>query len=74
MMASVRAAMAMLRPREATIVRLYFGFDSGEPMTLESIGEKLGITRERVRQIKERGLSRIRRSAAASALASFAGH
>jgi RNA polymerase primary sigma factor len=43
-------------------------------MTLESIGQRLGITRERVRQIKERGLSRIRRSQAASALESFVGH
>lgn len=73
MMDTVHSAMAALRPREATIVRLYFGFDGEEPMTLEAIGELLGITRERVRQIKERGLARIRRSPAASALATFAG-
>jgi RNA polymerase primary sigma factor len=72
MTATVRAAMEVLRPREATVLRLYFGFEGAEPMTLEDIGTMLGITRERVRQIKERGLSRIRRSHAASALASFA--
>jgi RNA polymerase primary sigma factor len=73
MMDAVHAAMSLLRPREAQVLRLYFGFDGADPMTLESIGQRLGITRERVRQIKERGLSRIRRSHAASALASFAG-
>jgi RNA polymerase primary sigma factor len=68
----VHEAMATLRPREALVLRLYFGFDSSDPMTLESIGQQLGITRERVRQIKERGLSRIRRSKMAAALESFA--
>jgi len=72
MMAAVHDAMGILRPREATIVKLYFGFDGAEPVTLEDIGQRLGITRERVRQIKERGLARIRRSNVASALASFA--
>jgi len=73
MMTAVHDAMATLRPREAQVLRLYFGFDGSDPMTLESIGEVMGITRERVRQIKERGLSRIRRSAMAPALQSFAG-
>jgi RNA polymerase primary sigma factor len=72
MTTAVHSAMEALRPREALVLRLYFGFDGSEPETLESIGEKLGITRERVRQIKERGLSRIRRSKMAPALQSFA--
>jgi RNA polymerase primary sigma factor len=72
MMAAVHDAMDILRPREAKILKLYFGFDARDPMTLEGIGQMLGITRERVRQIKERALSRIRRSKAAPALASFA--
>jgi RNA polymerase primary sigma factor len=46
------------------VLRLYFGFDGNEPMTLEEIGTVLGVTRERVRQIKERGLSRLRKSKA----------
>ncbi|AHG92596.1 RNA polymerase sigma factor, sigma-70 family (plasmid) [Gemmatirosa kalamazoonensis] len=64
----VETALASLRPREARILRLYYGFD-GEPLTLEEIAARLGVTRERVRQIKERALSRLRRSAAAASLA-----
>ena len=56
---AVAALLASLRPREARIVRLYFGFD-GDSLTLEQIGALLGITRERVRQIKVRALSRLR--------------
>ena len=70
---SVEAALGQLRAREATVVRLYFGFDGGDPMTLETIGERLHVTRERVRQIKDRALSRLRRSNAAPALATLRG-
>jgi RNA polymerase primary sigma factor len=70
---SVEAALGELRGREAMVVRLYFGFDGGDPMTLESIGRKLGVTRERVRQIKDRALSRLRKSNVAPALASLRG-
>lgn len=70
---SVEAALGQLRPREATVVRLYFGFDGGDPMTLESIGQRLGITRERVRQIRDRALSRLRKSAVAPVLATLRG-
>ncbi len=68
---SVEAALGQLREREATVVRLYFGFDGGDPMTLESIGQRLHVTRERARQIKDRALSRLRRSDAAPALATL---
>jgi RNA polymerase primary sigma factor len=68
---SVDAALGQLKGREATVVRLYFGFEGGEPMTLEAIGDKLGVTRERVRQIKERALSRLRKSKIAPALATL---
>jgi RNA polymerase primary sigma factor len=68
---SVDAALEQLRGREATVVRLYFGFEGGEPMTLEAIGDQLGVTRERVRQIKERALSRLRKSKIAPALATL---
>jgi RNA polymerase primary sigma factor len=57
----VRDALTRLKGREATVIKLYFGFDGNEPLTLEKIGEQLGVTRERVRQIKERGLFRLRR-------------
>ncbi len=68
---SVNRALAGLRPRDAGVLRLYFGFDGQEAMTLEAIAVRLGITRERVRQIKDRALSRLRR-ADHGVLASFA--
>ena len=68
---SIEEVLASLREREAKILRLYFGLDSPEPMTLEEIGAQLGITRERVRQIKEKALSRLRHVSRAKALESF---
>src|SRR5450830_792278 len=53
---SIQEALRGLKEREAKILRLYFGLDESEPMTLEEIGEVLNITRERVRQIKEKAL------------------
>ena len=55
---SVEDALSTLKEREAKILRLYFGLDDQEPMTLEEIGEILNITRERVRQIKQKALLR----------------
>jgi len=49
-----------LSPREAEILRLYFGLDDEERMTLEEIGRRFNLTRERVRQIKEKALNRLR--------------
>ena len=66
-------ALAGLKEREAKILRLYFGIDGSEPMTLEQIGAVLNITRERVRQIKEKALSRLRHVSRARALESYLG-
>jgi RNA polymerase primary sigma factor len=52
--------LGSLEEREQRIIRLYFGLDGMEALTLEQIGEMIGVTRERVRQIKERALSRLR--------------
>ncbi len=49
-----------LKPREAEIIRLYFGLEGDRPLTLEEIGEHFKLTRERVRQIKEKALRRMR--------------
>jgi RNA polymerase primary sigma factor len=57
---TVEGVLVSLDPREAKVLRLYFGLDDQEPMTLEEIGDLLEITRERVRQIKERALDRLR--------------
>jgi RNA polymerase primary sigma factor len=59
---AVQDALTHLRAREGMVLRMYFGFDDNEPKTLEEIAVLLGVTRERVRQIKERGLSRLRKS------------
>ncbi len=70
---AVEESLASLKEREAKILRLYFGLDGEEAMTLEQIGALLGITRERVRQIKEKALSRLRHVSRARALESFLG-
>ena len=70
---SIQLALAGLKEREAKILRLYFGLDESEPMTLEEIGAVLNITRERVRQIKEKALSRLRHVSRARALESYLG-
>ncbi len=68
---SIEEVLHTLKEREAKILRLYFGLDEPEPLTLEEIGTRLGITRERVRQIKEKALSRLRHVSRAKALESF---
>ncbi|HEY3286030.1 MAG TPA: RNA polymerase sigma factor RpoD/SigA [Gemmatimonadaceae bacterium] len=70
---SIHEALRGLKEREAKILKLYFGLDGAEPMTLEEIGEVLNITRERVRQIKEKALSRLRHISRAKALESYLG-
>ena len=57
----VRRSLAVLDEREYQIVRTYFGLDAAEPMTLDRIGAMLGLTRERVRQLRDRALDKIRR-------------
>ncbi|NOZ60228.1 MAG: RNA polymerase sigma factor RpoD/SigA [Calditrichaeota bacterium] len=52
--------LATLKPREAEIIKLYFGLEGDRPLTLEEIGEHFKLTRERVRQIKEKALRRLR--------------
>lgn len=68
---SIEEVLSTLKEREAKILRLYFGLDSQEAMTLEEIGGLLGITRERVRQIKEKALARLRHVSRARSLESF---
>ena len=68
---AVEESLASLKERESKILRLYFGLDGGDPMTLEDIGVLLGVTRERVRQIKEKAISRLRHQAQARELGPF---
>ena len=48
--------------REKYVVLRYFGLDGDQPLTLDQIGKQLGVTRERIRQIKERALRQLRQS------------
>ncbi|MDE0730810.1 MAG: sigma-70 family RNA polymerase sigma factor, partial [Longimicrobiales bacterium] len=68
---TIEVALASLKEREAKILRLYFGLDDQKPMTLEEIGSILGVTRERVRQIKEKALVRLRHASRARFLETF---
>ena len=68
---TIEVALASLKEREAKILTLYFGLDDQEPMTLEEIGSVLGVTRERVRQIKEKALVRLRHASRAKFLETF---
>ena len=68
---SIDEALNTLNEREAKVLRLYFGLGDTEPLTLEQIGERFGITRERVRQIKERALARLRHQSRARFLETF---
>ncbi len=52
--------LATLPPREARILRLRFGLENGKQYTLEEVGEKFGLTRERIRQIEGKALRRLR--------------
>jgi RNA polymerase primary sigma factor len=58
--ATINEALSSLKTREAKVLRLYYGLDDQNPMTLQQIGAQLGVTRERVRQIKEKALVRLR--------------
>ncbi|MFH1524651.1 MAG: sigma-70 family RNA polymerase sigma factor [Chloroflexota bacterium] len=56
----VDEVLGTLSPREARVLRLRFGLDTGIPFTLEEVGEKFGLTRERIRQIEGKALRRLR--------------
>jgi RNA polymerase primary sigma factor len=68
----IDSALRTLPPRDAKVLRLYFGLDGGREHTLEEIGGMLGVTRERVRQLRDRALKRLKEGEVGKALASFA--
>jgi RNA polymerase primary sigma factor len=69
----VRRALATLSEREAEVIRLYYGLDREHSLTLEEIGEKFNLTRERVRQIKEKAIRRLRHASRSKTLRSYLG-
>jgi RNA polymerase primary sigma factor len=69
----VDRALSTLTKREAEVVKLYFGLDQEHPLTLEEIGEQFNLTRERVRQIKEKAIKRLRHASRSRALRTYLG-
>lgn len=69
----IERALATLTIREAAIIRLYFGLNGKHPHTLEEIGEELELTRERVRQIKEKAIKRLKQTTRSKVLKSYLG-
>jgi RNA polymerase primary sigma factor len=69
----VQRALSTLTPREADVITFYFGLNGEHPMTLEEIGEKFNLTRERVRQIKEKAIRRLRHTTRSKALKPYLG-
>ncbi len=56
----IEQVLDTLPPREARILRLRFGLENGRTYTLEEVGQKFGLTRERIRQIESKALRRLR--------------
>lgn len=69
----IQRALSTLTPREADVVTLYFGLNGENALTLEEIGEKFNLTRERVRQIKEKAIRRLRHTSRSKALKPYLG-
>jgi RNA polymerase primary sigma factor len=69
----ISRALATLTPREADVVQLYFGLGDEHPMTLEEIGEQFDLTRERVRQIKEKAIRRLKHTSRSKILKTYLG-
>jgi RNA polymerase primary sigma factor len=59
--------------READVLRLYFGLAGEQPMTLEEIGDRFDLTRERVRQIKEKAIRRLKHTSRSKILKTYLG-
>jgi RNA polymerase primary sigma factor len=66
-------ALETLTPREADVIRLYFGLGQQQPLTLEEIGETFELTRERVRQIKEKATRRLKHTSRSKILKTYLG-
>src|ERR1043166_7277361 len=65
---AIARALEVLSPRDRRVLTLYFGLEGGRPMTLQEIARELGVTRERVRQLRDRALKRLREKDTADVL------
>ncbi len=69
----IERALSTLTQREADVLRFYFGLDGSAPLSLEEIGQKFDLTRERVRQIKEKGVRRLKHTSRSKILKTYLG-
>ncbi|MAX80225.1 MAG: RNA polymerase subunit sigma [Crocinitomicaceae bacterium] len=69
----IERSLATLTAREADVIRLYFGLQGSQPLTLEEIGEQFDLTRERVRQIKEKAIRRLKHTSRSKLLKAYLG-
>ena len=69
----IERSLSTLTPREGDVIRLYFGLNGQHPLTLEEIGEKFDMTRERVRQIKEKAIRRLKHATRSKILKTYLG-
>ncbi|WP_276372817.1 RNA polymerase sigma factor RpoD/SigA [Chryseolinea sp. H1M3-3] len=69
----VQRSLSTLTQKESDVLSLYFGLNGAHPLTLEEIGERYHLTRERVRQIKEKGIRRLRTTSRSKSLKSYLG-
>ncbi|MCX7743503.1 MAG: sigma-70 family RNA polymerase sigma factor [Flavobacteriales bacterium] len=69
----IERSLSTLTPREADVLRLFFGLNGETALTLEEIGEKFELTRERVRQIKEKAIRRLKQGSRCKLLKSYLG-
>jgi RNA polymerase primary sigma factor len=71
--AEIERSLDALQGREADVIRLYFGLNGNQPHTLEEIGQKIDLTRERVRQIKEKAIRRLKHAGRSAVLRVYLG-
>jgi RNA polymerase primary sigma factor len=71
--AEIAKAFETLSKKESEIIKMYYGIDKDRPATLEEIGKEFKLTRERVRQIKEKALIRLRHQSRARSLKQYLG-
>jgi RNA polymerase primary sigma factor len=69
----INRILSTLSDREAEVIKLYFGLNKEHSLTLEEIGEKFNLTRERVRQIKEKAIRRLRHASRSKNLRAYLG-
>jgi len=69
----IERALSTLTEREAEVIKLYFGLNKEHSLTLEEIGERFNLTRERVRQIKEKAIRRLRHASRSKNLKAYLG-